>query len=176
MERLSKLEFYSIDGKKITKEENPSEFDKALKKVIRKDINRLSNKLSNITKEIIKESAIAGYVIEDGLDDDIKNIDSLIIKVESVVSDLIVKKGSIKIGLFTSNKKGKKDEIKLLEEKINYISRCQNDIIAIKNEYNKLLKNKDLKGLNLEEKEVETEEKEEDPLERTINFYMAKQG
>ena len=97
MERLSKLEFYSIDGKKITKEENPSEFEKALKKVIRKDIHRLSNKLSNITKEIIKESAIAGYVIEDGLDDDIKNIDSLIIKVESIVSDLIVKKGSIKI-------------------------------------------------------------------------------
>ena len=31
MERLSKLEFYSIDGKKITKEENPSEFEKALK-------------------------------------------------------------------------------------------------------------------------------------------------
>ena len=176
MERLSKLEFYSIDGKKITKEENPSEFEKALKKVIRKDINRLSNKLSNITKEIIKESAIAGYVIEDGLDDDIKNIDSLIIKVESIVSDLIVKKGSIKIGLFTSNKKGKKDEIKLLDEKINYISRCQNDIIAIKNEYNKLLKNKDLKCLNLEEKEVKNEEKEEDPLERTINFYMAKQG
>ena len=74
MERLSKLEFYSIDGKKITKEENPSEFEKALKKVIRKDINRLSNKLSNITKEIIKESAIAGYVIEDGLDDDIKTL------------------------------------------------------------------------------------------------------
>ena len=89
---------------------------------------------------------------------------------------IVVKKGSIKIGLFTSNKKGKKDEIKLLDEKINYISRCQNDIIAIKNEYNKLLKNKDLKGLNLEEKEVKNEEKEEDPLERTINFYMAKQG
>ena len=46
----------------------------------------------------------------------------------------------------------------------------------LKNEYNKLLKNKDLKGLNLEEKEVKNEEKEEDPLERTINFYMAKQG
>ena len=28
----------------------------------------------------------------------------------------------------------------------------------------------------LEEKEVKTEEKEEDTLERTINFYMAKQG
>ena len=34
MERLSKLEFYSIDGKKITKEENPSEFEKDIKKTI----------------------------------------------------------------------------------------------------------------------------------------------
>ena len=42
--------------------------------------------------------------------------------------------------------------------------------------WTKLLKNENLKALDLEEKEVKKEEKEEDPLERTINFYMAKQG
>ena len=43
--------------------------------------------------------------------------------------------------------------VKLLDEKINYISRCQNDIIAIKNEYNKLLNYFKIPHLNLKDYE-----------------------
>ncbi len=54
------------------------------------------------------------------------------------------------------------------------LSKYQTELISIKDEYNKLLKRKSVlqDALPAEESDAEPE----DPLERTINFYMKKQG
>ena len=114
-------------------------------------------------------------LIDNEIDDDIKNIDNIINDVEGLISKLIIDKNSIKIGIFSSNKKAKKQEAKNLEKSINYLSKSLNDIISIKNEYNKLIdRTKSIDELQIDDKEEEKQK--EDPLERTINFYMKRQS
>ena len=150
-----KIKFYGMDGSSLIDIENNSSenFNRALKSVMEKDINILKSKLTSTIKDIKKRCAKCDYFDLDQIDDNIKSIEFIITQVENIISDLIIKKDGIKVGLFSSNKKAKKDQIKKLEDTIIYISNRQNEIIGIKNEYDK-----------------------EDPLERTINFYMAKQG
>lgn len=183
----SKIKFYSIDGKLIDDfrlEKKPlddqkeiktsKEFNSALKAVTQKDINVLKNKLVDTVKDIKKNLAMNNTFISDDINDDIENIDKTITDVEALISDLIIKKSSIKIGIFSSNKKEKKAKIRGLEASINYLSKAQNDIIFLKNEYNKLIdRSNSISGLQTDEKENK-EEFKEDPLERTINFYMNK--
>lgn len=182
-----KIVFYNLDGKKIdiyniekggkldtSKQVKVSKnFNKALKQVIKKDINFLSNKVKNVVKDITKRLAMNGTILDVKLSSDVENIDTTINDVETLISDLIIKKDSIKVGLFSSNKKDKKDKIKKLENSINYLSKVQNDIISIKNEYTKLVqRNVDLEGLEFEKEEEKQIDCDSDPLERTINFYM----
>ncbi len=183
----SKIKFYSIDGKLIDDfrlEKKPlddqkeiktsKEFNSALKAVTQKDINVLKNKLIDTVKDIKKNLAMNNTFISDDINDDIENIDKTITDVEALISDLIIKKSSIKIGIFSSNKKEKKAKIRGLEASINYLSKAQNDIIFLKNEYNKLIdRSNSISGLQTDEKDNK-EEFKEDPLERTINFYMNK--
>ena len=183
----SKIKFYSIDGKLIDDfrlEKKPlddqkeiktsKEFNSALKAVTQKDINVLKNKLVDTVKDIKKNLAMNNTFISDDINDDIENIDKTITDVEALISDLIIKKSSIKIGIFSSNKKEKKAKIRGLEASINYLSKAQNDIIFLKNEYNKLIdRSNSISGLQTDEKDNK-EEFKEDPLERTINFYMNK--
>lgn len=182
----SKIRFYSMDGnvldslefdyddeldkeKEITTSQS---YNRALKSVIEKDINLLSNKFSKIIKDIIKNIALNGAFIENKIDDKIENIESSINDIESLISNLIIEKDSIKIGVFSSNKKGKKNKLKKLEESINFLLKCQSDIMAIKNEYVKLdQRNKNLGDCPAEE----DDSKEKNPLERTINFYITKE-
>lgn len=184
------IRFYTIDGKKIEDLElNSSEkldeekdvkvsnnFNKALKTVINKDIKFLSNKLSSIIKDITKYLMVNNAMLEVKINDKLENIDESINDIETLVSNLIVKKENIKIGIFSSHKKEKKNDIKKIEDSINYLSKTLNDIISVKDEYIKL----EQRSKRLDYIVIEDEEKEnqiiEDPLERTINFYMAKEN
>ena len=187
-ENSVKIKFYSLDGKTVdvfnVKKNDIIDFDKdiktnknfndALKKVLKKDMKLLANKVINIVNEITKKLAINGTILNDKLESDISKIDLIISDLENIISNLIIEKNSIKIRFFSSNKKEKKEKIKKLENSIEYISKSLNDIISIKDEYNKLDKrNKDLEDLVFEDVKND-EEDETDPLERTINLYMSK--
>ena len=187
-ENSVKIKFYSLDGKTVdvfnVKKNDIIDFDKdiktnknfndALKKVLKKDMKLLANKVINIVNEITKKLAINGTILNDKLESDISKIDLIISDLENIISNLIIEKNSIKIRFFSSNKKEKKEKIKKLANSIEYISKSLNDIISIKDEYNKLDKrNKDLEDLVFEDVKND-EEDETDPLERTINFYMSK--
>ena len=187
-ENSVKIKFYSLDGKTVdvfnVKKNDIIDFDKdiktnknfndALKKVLKKDMKLLANKVINIVNEITKKLAINGTILNDKLESDISKIDLIISDLENIISNLIIEKNSIKIRFFSSNKKEKKEKIKKLENSIEFISKSLNDIISIKDEYNKLDKrNKDLEDLVFEDVKND-EEDETDPLERTINFYMSK--
>lgn len=182
----SKVKFYSFGSKKIdfSKLENMLDldatkpvvvskgFNKALKSVIEKDIDFIARKIKQIVKEIKKILVVNDIVVEQ-LDDNIDNIDVLVSKIDSVISNIIINKENLKVGIFSTNKKEKKKKANSLDECSNLLTKYQTEIIAIKNEYNKLKERKSVLY------DVEPEEKEEtdelDPLERTINFYLSKQ-
>ncbi len=182
----SKIRFYDFKSEVVSlsritssfliEESNPigksKNFNDALRTVIQKDVDVLSVKLKSELAEITKRLALNGTILDKPLEGTIEDIDGVISMVESLISNLIIEKNGIKIGVFTSNKKHLKDKVKKLDESIEFLSKCQNDIISIKDEYNKLVK----RSLNLDGEVFDNSTKEdtvkEDPLERTINFYM----
>ncbi len=186
-ESFPKMKFYSLEKSKlegINKFQNnfddslkevksSKEFNDALAFVIKKDINNLSINLKNIISDITKVFVKNGVIFSSPISTELDDVDLIINDIEEKMSDLIIKRNNIKIGLFSSKKREKRKNIENLEETLNYISKAQNDIIGIKNEYNKL------KGRigNIEVPTFYNEEshEEEDPLERTINFYMNKE-
>lgn len=150
-------------------------FSDALKSVMEKDMVSLNEKIAKIVLEIIKKLTLVGVICNEKKEYKASNLDELINFVENNVSNLIIEKGSIRIHLFTRKKKEKKNRIKLLEEVINYLTKCQDELIIIKKECDKLNK----RDLTIENVEFSSELKEEsyieDPLERTISFYMKMQ-
>ncbi|MEG2351521.1 MAG: hypothetical protein RSB54_02440, partial [Bacilli bacterium] len=79
--------------------------------------------------------------------------------------------------------KEKKLEVKVLDEKITYLTECQNNLISIKNEFNKMLEkqeklnNTTFSETNVSEyNHVAEDDKQEDPFQTTINFYMSENG
>ncbi len=183
----SKIKFYSlgsekIDFSKITNNEQLDSskpviaskgFNKALKSVIDKDIAFLSDKVKSIIMEIQKILVTNGFV-DEMISDKIENIDDIVNEVEVIISKVIIEKESIKFNLFSTNKKQKKQRYKKLEESVEALSRYQTELISIKNEYDKLAQRKMvLKDTIFDDDNTETTK--EDPLERTINFYMSKQ-
>lgn len=172
-----KIDFSKIDNKEFLDSSKPvvvSEgFNKALKNVIDKDIEFLSNKIKKIIKEINK-LLITNDLSQHEINADIKIIDDIVNEVESIISKAIIEKENIKLGLFSTNKKEKKQRYKNIEDCISILSKYQTELISIKNEYNKLNQRKDvLKDSIFDEKKDELVK--EDPLERTINFYLNKQ-
>ena len=121
-----KIKFYGMDGSSLIDIENNSteklddlkevktseNFNRALKSVMEKDINILKSKLTSTIKDIKKRCAMCDYFDLDQIDDNIKSIELIITQVENIISDLIIKKDGIKVSLFSSNKKAKKDQIK----------------------------------------------------------------
>lgn len=186
-ESFPKMKFYSLEKSKleginklknnfddsIKEVKTSKEFNDALTFVIKKDIDNLAVNLKNIISDVTKVFVKNGVLFSTPISTKLDDIDLIIGDIEEKMSDLIIKKNNIKIGLFSSKKKEKKKNIENLEETLNYISKAQNDIIGIKNEYNKL------KGRigNIEVPMFYNEDihQEEDPLERTINFYMNKE-
>ena len=131
-----KIDFSKIDNKEFLDSSKPvvvSEgFNKALKNVIDKDIEFLSNKIKKIIKEINK-LLIANNLSEDEINADIKRIDDIVNEVESIISKAIIEKENIKLGLFSTNKKEKKQRYKNIEDCISILSKYQTELISIKN-------------------------------------------
>ena len=180
-----KIKFYSLGSEKIdiSKIKTISEidsnpiyvskgFNKALKKVIENDIVFLDKKVNKVLNNIkvFFEARDIRFDVSDYLM--IGDIENLVVQMENSIRSLNEEKKNNKIGLFTFQKKEKKLKLKNIEECINYLKKCETDIKKIKNEYNKLNKKQTLIAKENNEKD-ETEEKE-DPLERTIKFYMNK--
>lgn len=183
----SKIKFYSLGSEKIDFSKIINNkvldsckpvvaskgFNKALKSVIEKDISFLSEKATNIISEIIKILTINNFNNEK-LNGDIEKIDDTLNEMETVISKIIIEKENIKLGLFSTNKKEKKKKQKGLEECVNILTKYQSELISIKNEYNKLKRRSEvLKDVVFEEEDSDIIK--EDPLERTINFYMSKE-
>lgn len=184
-----KIKFYSLGSQKLDLSKldcnndinlskpvrTSQKFNEALNAVTKKDINALNKKAKNIQEEITKRLAVSGTILKEKLDFDIKDIGSLISSVEKITADLIITKGNGRVGLFSSNKKIKKDNLKKMDDCIEYLSRCQKELISMKNEYNKLMsRNTFIEDiLMIDGDNVNTDEEDkEDPMERTINFYM----
>lgn len=183
----SKIKFYSLGSEKIdfsnisnwepldsSKPVIASKgFNKALKSVIDKDIALLSKKISDIVKEIKKTLVINNFTNEN-ISDKVEDIDEIVNEVETTISRIIIEKESIKLKLFSTNKKLKKERLKNLSDAIDTLSKYQAELISISNEYNKLTQRK----MFLKDDSFDNEnskKKKEDPLERTVNFYMNKQ-
>lgn len=174
---MEDIKFYSINDNNL--EENKgsnNEFDNALKVVLEKDVRALNEKINKIVLNIITSFSKCGVVFSLNKKYDVQNIDELMNLVVDKINDLIMEKASIKIGIFTSNKKEKKEKIKTYDEVIEEINRYQDNINSVKNEYEMLKKrnNNIEETTDLYDTEEKKEEKEEDPLERTISFYMNK--
>lgn len=184
----SKIKFYSLGSEKIDFSKINSKdfldsskpvvvsegFNKALKNVIDKDIEFLSNKVKKIIKEI-KKILVINNINNEELKDDIKVIDDIVNEVESIISNTIIEKENFKLGLFSTNKKEKKQKHKSMEDCINVLSKYQAELISIKNEYNKLNQRKEVLKDSVYDETSDDEPSLEDPLERTINFYLNKQ-
>lgn len=190
-ENESKIKFYSLGSEKLdlskfindknsnlSKTVIPSKkFTEALNKVTKKDIGTLNRKMQNIISEITKRLVLCNINLSEKLEFEIKDIESLIVKVEEIMSNLIISKEKNKVGLFSSNKKLKKNNLKNIEDCISYISKCQVELLSMKNEYNKLIsRNLFTESILVNESDIkddtEDEIENEDPIERTISFYM----
>lgn len=173
-----KIDFSKINSKEFLDSSKPvvvSEgFNKALKSVIDKDIEFLSNKVKKIIIEI-KKLLVINNIDNEEIKDDIKVIDDIVNEVESVISTIIIQKENVKLSLFSTNKKEKKKRNKNLEDCINILSKYQTELISIKNEYNKLNQRKEVLKDSVYDETSDDEPSLEDPLERTINFYLNKQ-
>lgn len=168
---LSKItSTFLING--VTPIGKSKDFNDALRTVIKKDIDALSDRLEVKLSDITKRLALNGTILNKPLNGKIEEIDEVIKEIETLISNLIIEKNNIKVGVFTTNKKQLKDKIKKLDDSVEFLAKSQNDIISIKDEYNKLVK----RSLSLKSETFDTNTKDdkikEDPLERTINFYM----
>ena len=89
------------------------------------------------------------------------------------IGDIIIEKGNIKIGIFSTNKKLKRERILMLEDSINKLHKYQDDLLSLKKEYEKIIQRRDaVDGIEFEEVD---EKVTQNPLERTVNFYMKNQ-
>lgn len=162
-----KVEFYDFESAKKKVEE----FDIAYKNLIGKDISFLESRINKIKKDIVKEVVIFDPNYSDDNNYVIKDIDSFIVKVEDLISNFIIEMGSIKIGFFTANKKDKKERQNRYARLIEFLNGSEKELIAIKNEYDKILRRK-IKDSTIDESMDDT--KKITPLERTVDFYLKK--
>ncbi len=143
-----------------------------LKSIINKDIESLDSKVKSISKRIMKALKLNDVTSAQNLDNEIEKIDDIINNVEIIISNVIIEKDKIKVGFFSTNKKLKREKIASLSALKDYLVKAQTELITIKDEYNKLIKRK--KSVT---EETNTNKKNIDnPLERTVNFYMKKEN
>ena len=143
-----------------------------LKSIINKDIESLDSKVKSISKRIMKALKLNDVTSAQNLDNEIEKIDDIINNVEIIISNVIIEKDKIKVGFFSTNKKLKREQIASLSALKDYLVKAQTELITIKDEYNKLIKRK--KSVT---EETNTNKKNIDnPLERTVNFYMKKEN
>lgn len=182
----SKIKFYSLGSEKLdlsklvnneidlSKPVKPSkEFNEALSIVTKKDINALNKKVRSIQKEITNRLVSNDYKFDGTLEFEIKDIDKLLNRVEEILNNLISTKNKNKVRLFSTNKKNKKSNLKKIEDSIEYLLKCKKELISMKNEYNKLMTRSIFsESILINDNKKDTQIEKEDPIERTINFYM----
>ena len=183
----SKIKFYSLGSEKINlskisnKDELDSKktiiasegFNNALKSVIEKDVNLLSDKVDKIAKEINKMLIINNFS-DEKISDNIDDIDNIVNDEETIISKFIIEKESLNVGIFTTNKKEKRKRYNDLDACVNSLLKYQTELVSVKNEYNKLLERKNV-VVDVCFEENKKEVSNENPLERTVNFYINKQ-
>ena len=169
MNKDSNIKFYSLDNIKISK----NEFNKVLDDLTKKDIKFLSNKIDRTIKQINEEFTKHNIALNLNRNYTLKSINELIKDIEDILSKIIIEKDSIKVGVFSTQKKLKKDKLKKYEKLIDFLTKKQNDIISVKDEYNKVISRKNVNEyFSIEEENIV--KKDDNPLERTINFYTKK--
>ena len=146
-------------------------FNQALRNVIDKDINFLVKSSKNILVKV--NNLLEKNCGELKLNINNENITSAKNDVMKIIDEISDYKQKNKIGIFTSDKKSKKEKLKRMDECVESLKKYVVELISIENEYNKLIQRKN--KLGFEENEIEDNKADiEDPLERTINFYMTK--
>lgn len=181
------LRFYSLGSQKIdfSKIQNffnintskpiiaSKGFNKALNNVIDRDIDFLNISLKKIINKVNKllHSNCEELILElDYNDSDITFVKNKLVEVINQINEYKIKN---KVRFLASDKKSKREKQKKLEECISHLNDYQKELISIETEYNKLVQRKS--KISFEESETEDNKLEyEDPLERTINFYMTK--
>ena len=181
-----KIKFYSLGSEKIdfTKIQNflnldtskpvvvSKGFNKALKSVIDKDIDFLTSSLGKLINKINDLLDYNCLELEFDYEPDLKLISLINQNLKEYIEKLIESKKKNKIGIFSGNKKRKREDLRKVEECIKLLNNYQNELISINNEYNKLIERKN--KLEFIENECDDNKNEyDDPLERTINFYMS---
>ncbi len=184
MNEDTKIKFYSLGSQKIDLLKNigndefdfsktifsSSSFDNALIKVIEKDIDSLDIKINKIVSDIKSKMHDIGVNCELNITYGINDIDKIISSIDKSIKNLTNFKNSNKVGFFSLDKKNKRQKLLLIDNTIDYIKKSKIEIISMSDEYIKLCKRKET--LSPEENYVLEDEYEENPLERTINFYI----
>ena len=181
-----KIKFYNLGSEKIdfSKIQNflnsdiskpvvvSKGFNKALKSVIDKDIDFLSISLKKIINKVneLLDSNLLEPVFN--FEPNLENISLVKETLKGYITKLIESKKKNKIRIFTGNKKIKKENLKKLENCINILKNYEIELISIANEYNKLVERKNKLGFIENDVDENKKDDYEDPLERTINFYM----
>lgn len=183
----TKIKFYSLGSEKIDllkKMGNDDfdfskaifsspNFDNALAKVIEKDIDSLDIKVNKIINEIKTRFSNIGANINLDRVYSISDINKVNAFMDKSLKDLMEFKSDNKVRLFSFDKKTKKQKILLIDNAIDYIKKSKIEILTMKDEYIKLCKRKET--LSLQEEYDMQEDTYENPLERTINFYMSQE-
>ena len=144
-------------------EETSKEYETALKSIFEKDITLLNNNLSKIICDIKKL-----YNIYTGTTISINGIEEAVEKVNEIANIINVKKNSIKVSIFSSNKKAKKEEQITMENHIEALNKYKTELYSMKDEYNKLNERKS--GIK-DDYKPENKPEKTNPLERTINYF-----
>lgn len=178
----TKIKFYTLGSEKIDFKSAQldaskpillsSKYNRALQSVIDKDISSLVDKFDSM-KEKIRKLLVIHNITEKLENNTVENVEKVLNSLNNIIDIIKHEKEQIKLGLFSTNKKEKKEKIKSLEKCLSSLLKYQAEIISIKNEYNKLIQRRGIL-INIVEQEELNESKKYDPLERTINFYLSK--
>lgn len=138
-----KLEINNVHERKKEDEIYSKTFTYGMKNILDKDIIDLSNKVEIINRRIINILSVNSISTNYEFDFNIKNIDAVLNTTSKIIDDISKQKNSIKIGIFTSKKQEKRKTVENLNSIIESITKSKNDLIALKDEYEKICKRKE---------------------------------
>ncbi len=149
-------------------------YNSALKHVLDKDLQFLASNLERINDKIFDVLDSNNICFEYNFDNNLENVSSVVENVKSIIVKLTETKEKSKVGLFTSDRKIKKQKLNNLNNCLEALLRYKNELISIEDEFNKLMLRKSRLGSSVVEVKEEKPVKNEDALERTVNFYLNK--
>ena len=149
-------------------------YNSALKHVLDKDLQFLASNLERINDKIFDVLDSNNICFEYNFDNNLENVSSVVENIKSIIVKLTETKEKSKVGLFTSDRKIKKQKLNNLNNCLEALLRYKNELISIEDEFNKLMLRKSRLGSSVVEVKEEKPVKNEDALERTVNFYLNK--